>query len=233
MDRRPSAVAATLIAIPALLLAGLSLVSARAAFMTLGADATLEEVRIGGKPGAERLTAAANANLSAAKWFESARYNTLAASALFAAASEGAKVAPGDVERPLRDALRISPASPYNWSRLAWLRYQAGDTKAAAAAWQMSVFTGRYKPPIAFTRLELGLKLRAMRDPLIEEEVRDQIILAARSDANGLARFANRTGAHALIRFVLARDNEASEKYETANKSIQNQIAIRARAAAK
>jgi hypothetical protein len=225
--------AAALIVLPALLLGALSLASARAAFSTLGADATLEEVRTGTRPGAARLLAAAADYHAAAGSFESARYSTAAASALIAATRAGAKVPDREIEAQLRAALRASPASPFNWSRLAWMRFRAGDNKGAATAWQMSVMTGRYKPPVMQSRLELGLRLLGSQDSAFEDALRDQIVVAARTDGASLAALANRLGAQAIVRAALQNDEGALALYESANKQLQDELSRRVKATAR
>lgn len=232
MGPRRDVVAAALIALPALLLAGLSLASSRAAFLTLGADRVLESARTGHAQGTA-LLAAADDNLAAAAWFESARYRTAAASARIAAAGRSARVPDSEIEKPIRDALAASPASPFNWLRFAWLRFRAGDDAGAATAWQMSVQTGRYKPPIMHARLELGLKLLTGQNRAFEGELREQIMVAARTDPADLARFASRVGAQAMVRAVLADDPGARARYDKAAAQVQDQILARMKAARK
>jgi hypothetical protein len=223
MGRRRNAAAAALIAIPTLLLGGLSLLSTRAALNALPADAALEQARLGRRPAAETLVAAAQSYGQSAQSFESARYRTAAASALVSASRAGAKVPEAQIEQAVRAALAASPASPFNWSRLAWLRFRAGDTKGAAAAWQMSVLTGRYKPPVMATRIELGVRLLRSQDRAFEEAVQDQILVAARTDPRQLAELASRLGIQPLVRAALVRDADARTGYEKANR----QLAVR------
>ena len=223
MGRRHNAAAAALIAVPTALLAGMSFLSARAAFIALPAEAILEEARVGRQPSPDGLRRAADLALEAAGAVESARYRTAAASAMVAANHAGA-LEDGRVEQAIRGALAVSPASPFNWSRLAWLRYRARDTKGAAAAWQMSVLTGRYKPPIMISRIDLGLRLLNGQDRAFEDAVRDQILVAARTDASGLAALAIARGSQPIMRAAIASDTEARKGYEAANKAVVQRI---------
>jgi hypothetical protein len=61
--------------------------------------------------------------------------------------------------------LRLAPAYPAAWTRLAFIRRELGDPAAAATALRMSMLTGAVMPQVMTSRLALGLELRPWFDP--------------------------------------------------------------------
>ena len=210
------------IALPCLFLLGLSTRSSVAAFIALPQDTILEKARLGADVSGEQLIDAGKANLRAARWFESARYRTVAASALIAATHVGTRIDPARIEQPIRQSLAAAPASPFNWFRLALLRFQAGDAPGAAQAWRMSVSTGRFNPAVMLPRLNLGLRLLRSQNREFEEEMADQIRLLAQADPMRLADFAQQTDSAPAVRRVLASDQSSSKAFESAIRQIQH-----------
>ncbi|PTQ13145.1 hypothetical protein CLG96_03165 [Sphingomonas oleivorans] len=204
--------------IPAILLLSLSLPSFIAACTALSADTTLAQIQERQSPSRDALLDAARANQRAAAFFESARYRTNAAIALFELTSSQRRSAGdvADVERLLRDALAAAPASPYNWARLAALRLAANDKRGAQQAWQMSVLTGRYVPGLMNARLELGFRMFPIVDPELAELLADQVRLSMRNSRSGVAKVARANAAEPFIRAALWSEPELSRNFESA-----------------
>lgn len=190
----------------ALLLLGLSIPSMIAALISLPYDRDLERIRSGKPPSPPAIIQAAQANVNASRFFESARYRTNAATALLALNPAEQKASGLDAEALVRQALSTAPASAYNWNRLAYFRIARGDRKAAEKAWQMSVMTGRYEPKLMNGRIAMAISMFPISDPAMIGMLIDQVKMAAQADSRGLAKASIDAGGSPFVRAVLWDD---------------------------
>ena len=78
-------------------------------------------------------------------------------------------------------ALRLAPANPATWLRLAsvrWILHEEPET--VVDAWKMSIYTGRIHTSLFAKRLEIGLAWHAYLDEEGRSMLRDQLLLAWR-----------------------------------------------------
>lgn len=111
-----------------------------------------------------------------------------------------------DLDAVLTEALSRAPSSPYNWARLAALRWKQGRFAEAADALQESVGTGAAAPNLAAPRAAMGFALVRLGVQRVAALTDSQIRLAAQVDARGLARFARDAVFADHCRAVLAND---------------------------
>jgi hypothetical protein len=197
----------------ALLLAALSIPSLIAAFIALPYDGDLDHILLGKPPEAPAIIAIAKANVRAAKFFESARYQTNAATALLALKPDDVKISGLDTEDLVRQSLATAPASAYNWNRIAYFRFLKGDHKNAEKAWQISVLTGRYEPALMNGRVAMAISMFPLSDPATIDMLQDQVLLAAQADSTGLAKIVVDAGGGPFVRAVLLRDPDLAAQF--------------------
>jgi hypothetical protein len=214
MALKPNILPLAIATLLALVLAALSLPSLIAASIALPHNGEMELLRRGTPPPPFVMVDAANANIRAARLFESGRYGADAAAALLALKSADRAATGRDVVKIVEQSLAAAPASPYNWNRLAYLRMRAGDHAGAQKAWQMSVLTGRYEPHLMNNRIELAIRLFPITDPEMIDMLIDQVRLAAEADSKGLARMAIDAGGGPFVRAVLWRDTSLAPKFD-------------------
>jgi hypothetical protein len=119
-----------------------------------------------------------------------------------------------------RQGLKLAPAQAGAWARLAWLDYQAGDSKTAAQDIKMSMLSGPVDPPLMIDRLKLALAMRPRLDSdgldLLNRQIRLSWILAP----DAIAALATDPANSLLIRDALANmSNEDTGLFVSAHKS--------------
>jgi hypothetical protein len=110
------------------------------------------------------------------------------------------------------NALLQAPAQPETWLRLATIRWILHDEPAdIVGPWKMSVFTGRTHSALYAQRVELGLAHRAYLDDEALAMLRDQLLLAWRSQPGTLIQvLARRDRGLALTRGLLESNDPAA-----------------------
>jgi hypothetical protein len=205
------------IAIAGLALLYLAVPRTIGAFQMLPGNRTILEIARGGDADRESLEVLAASRRRAAGWLESGRlWSDLAAAELLIAESGDAGADPGRADQDsirraaaaLRTSLRLAPASPHAWTRLAYaeMLLHDGPTDAAAAALAMSMLTGRYEPDLMFARLELCFLAWPNFAVADRELVLDQVALAWRKSPKRLLDAALATGGAGILRGAFAGD---------------------------
>lgn len=187
----------------------LSLVSLSAAVVALPAGVVVEQLRQGeALPPATRIKAA-QLSLRAGHIFEKGRYYSDALTALGRLEPKARLAAlSGRSERVIvEDALRAMPASPHNWARRASLQLAIGDVRGARGSLETSILVGRFVPGLTVPRLAIiDALLRRAPDAELESLFADQVRLAARSEPDDLAAFADGGAAEGRTQRVLSSD---------------------------
>ncbi len=186
----------------------LASVSLAASVWSLSADEVADRVRADEAVAPADLRAAIRADRSAASLFEPARHLSDAAVDLASmhAGSGGALERRAELEDVVVRALEASPSSPYNWARLAALRFNAGDEAGAAAALRLSIGTGRFAPGLGAARARLGYLLIGRGRFDVAGPLSGQVRFAATGEVDALAAFARDAGFEAYCHAQLARD---------------------------
>ena len=198
----------------AVLLALVSIPSVIANAISTPFRGDVERIRHGDHMLPIELAAVARANYRAALFFEPGRHYSDSAAALLAL-PEGDRSAVGlDAEEIVRKALAASPASPYNWNRLAYLRARRGDRVGAYSAWEMSVLTGRYVPRLMKARLLLAFQMFPIKDRVMLRMLDDQVRLTAQALPRELGYAAYTSGSEFYTRAVLWHDADLLSAYE-------------------
>jgi hypothetical protein len=203
------------IALPlAALLAILSGLSLIASVVAAPSERDMEQLRRGHMLSSTALNAAIEDNVTAARFFESGRYLANAAAASLALTPAQQRIAGLKPEDYVVSSLSDSPASPYNWNRLAYLRAVRGDRAGAEKAWQMSVLTGRYEPNIMVGRVSLAIQMFPIADPDMIDMLIDQVRLTAQLDPRRLAETMVDIGGGPFVSVVLADDPALSQAFD-------------------
>lgn len=182
------------------------------AFQMLPGNRTILEIARGGDASRESLEVLAASRRRAADWLDSGRlWSDLAAAELLIAESGDAGADRDSIRRAaaaLRTSLRLAPASPHAWTRLAYaeMLLHDGPTDAAASALAMSMLTGRYEPDLMFARLELGFLAWPNFAIADRELVLDQVALAWRKSPKRLLDAALATDGTGILRGAFAGD---------------------------
>lgn len=122
-----------------------------------------------------------------------------------------------EAEAEAVNSLRQAPAQPEAWLRLAMIRWILRDeTEDIVMPWKMSIFTGRTHSGLYAHRVELGLAHRAFLDEEAIAMLRDQLLLAWRTQPGTLIQvLARRDRSLAVTRGLLAfNDPSALQEME-------------------
>ena len=200
------------VAIAGLVLLYLAVPRTIGAFQMLPGNRTILEIARGGDADRDSLEVLAASRRRAAGWLDSGRlWSDLAAAELLIAESGDAGADQDSIRRAasaLRTSLRLAPASPHAWTRLAYaeMLLHDGPTDAAASALAMSMLTGRYEPDLMFARLELCFLAWPNFAIGDRELVLDQVALAWRKSPKRLLDAALATDGTSILRGAFAGD---------------------------
>ena len=103
--------------------------------------------------------------------------------------------------------LALSPADPFAWARLGYIRFVQGQPKKAAEAVRMSIATGPHDPRLAPGRMELGLVVWRWFDTDSYGLIGDQVRYLWRLDPERLVQIAHKRAAAPFVRGFL-RDSQ-------------------------
>jgi len=184
---------------------------AAASLWTLEVEEVVEDLRAGKMPDEKQLSAAFAASRTAAQLADQALHRTQAATILLAmpGAARQSQATQGVSEESLvKDALEAAPANPYNWGRLAMIRYARGDFDGARKALLQSIAMGRYAPNLAGGRARLALALSDRGQTGLATIAKQQILFAAASQPELLARYHRDTDFVAYCHRVLVGNRE-------------------------
>ena len=163
-----------------------------AGLWSLEAVAAVDRLRSGEPMQAENLVAAFRNSQMAAGLAEKSRHYTESAAIMSAvpAHSRDALAGQGISEKgAVIAALRTAPTNPYNWARLASIRFDEGDFPGARSALLMSIANGRHAPNLSGGRARLALALSDRGQSDLATIARQQVLSAAQSQPELLARY--------------------------------------------
>lgn len=215
MVPRANLIAVVAIAPFAILLMILATASGIASFSTLSTDPITDAAQARMPIPPLAALAAGEANASASRWFEPGRYAARAARVLIALPADKRGGELKRIEQLVRTSLGRAPMSSYNWALLSWLRLEADDVPSATQALELSLLTGRFAPDLVSSRLQFGIRLSA-RDRQMTNPVREQVVLYAEANPDGLALMARNTGNEPFIRAALVATPRERAAFEVA-----------------
>lgn len=184
---------------------------AAASLWALEVEEVVEDLRAGKMPDEKQLSAAFATSRTAAQLADQALHRTQAAAILLAmpGAARQSQATQGVSEESLvKDALEAAPGNPYNWGRLATIRYARGDLDGARGALLQSIAMGRYAPNLAGGRARLALALSDRGQTGLATIAKQQILFAAASQPELLARYHRDTDFVAYCHRVLVGNRE-------------------------
>lgn len=170
----------------------LAMMHTAASLWSLEAAEAADRLRSGAPMRAENLVEAFRDSQAAAGLAETARHYSESAALLSAvpAPSRDALARQGISEKGVViAALRTEPTNPYNWARLASIRFDLGDFQGARSALLMSIANGRHAPNLAGGRARLALALSDRGQSDLATIARQQVLSAAESQPELLARY--------------------------------------------
>lgn len=204
------------------LVLGLAVPRTIAALQLLPGDPVLESVRSAKAVSGEELQALIASREDALGWLPSRRIQAdLALAHLELAKRQGYGGETGgrhlgESLRALRAGLSLSPADPYAWARLAFVRIKNGGSAAAVKkALFLSFLTGPYEKRLAISRIQYAVWLWDQLDADERSLVLNQISWADRTGKRrALAQMAKRhRKADAIIFLAVARDPKRLRGY--------------------
>lgn len=213
-----------LAAVMALVAAG----HAAASLWALEAEEVVDSLRAGTTPDEQRMSAAFGASRLAARLGNAALHRTQAATILLAMPAEARRALAAEgvsEENVVTEALEVAPVNPYNWARLATIRYARGDLDGARVALLQSIATGRHAPNLAGGRARLALALSDRGQADLATIARQQILFAAASQPELLARYHRDADFVAYSHRVLVGNREAHLAFIKALRQARSSVA--------
>lgn len=192
-----------------------------AAFVMLPGNQALRDVQEQRPLADEDLATLAASRERALSWAESGQmWSDLALVQLLEAFAEGAPDRP-KAERveqaiaSLKEALRLAPANPYAWTRLAYAEVlTAQPSPEVVAALRMALLTATYEPHLLFPRLELCLIMWRHFELEDRDLVLRQARFAWRADPDRVIQLARRWNRLGVVRAALAASPRDLAKFE-------------------
>ena len=192
-----------------------------AAFVMLPGNQALRDVQEQRPLADEDVATLAASRERALSWAESGRtWSDLALVQLLEAFAGGALDRPNEerVEQAiasLKEALRLAPANPYAWTRLAYAEVlTAQSSPAVVAALRMAILTATHEPRLVLPRLELCLIMWRHFELEDRDLVLRQARLAWRADPDRLVQLARRWNRLGVVRAALAASPRDLAKFE-------------------
>lgn len=183
-----------------------------AAFAVLPGNQALREIQERKPVGDEDLVVLADSRERALLWAEAGRtWTDLALAQLLRAFAEGetGRHKAELVEKAiasLKSGLRLAPARPHAWTRLAYAQFLAGEPlPTVSATLRMALLTATYEPRLVFARLELCLRAWRYFEPQDRDLILQQVRLAWRTAPHRLVELAQRSGRLGVVRAALSR----------------------------
>ncbi len=205
------------------LVLGLAVPRTIAAFQLLPAGPVLDGVRSGKAVSGESLRAVISSQEDALGWLSSARIQEDLGIAHLELAkrqgyggSETGRRHLSDGLRALKAGLSLSPADPYAWARLAFIRIKnGGSATGVKRALLLSFLTGPYEKRLAISRIQYAILLWGRLSADERSLVLDQISWAERTGKRrALVAMAKRDSkADAIIFLAVARDPKRLRGY--------------------
>ncbi|MFA6279330.1 MAG: hypothetical protein WC612_00870 [Bdellovibrionales bacterium] len=189
-------------------------------FMEISGEATRLALLEGRGVSASDLDVLARGRMRIASWVHtSSLYNDLSLVALERAEqpsmADSKETFYQEAEGWQLQALKVSPADPYGWFRLAYLLYIKKDgAPQAAEAWRQSLSSAPYEPRLLLPRLQMALALGETLDESSRHQIPRLVREAWGFDPSGLAKVAKAGNFSSVVEEALRDDPQGLKHFQ-------------------